>query len=305
MKFIHPMLCYLGTTEDLQLPNYMFEPKLDGFRALCYVQDGTYKLISRNGNNMTDNFPELHNVAKQIKATDCILDGELVVYDDKGVPSFELLQNHFTPNVIKVRAAVYIVFDVLSYNGKSYMQEPIEVRKKLLNKIVKENNYIQIIPVFDESARLWKAVQLHKLEGVIAKKIGSVYNAGARSRDWIKIKIHDNADCIIIGFTQQKRNISSLLLGMYDAKGELIFVGKVGTGFSEDLITALYKKFKPLITTKPTVEGVKHKEVVWLKPKLVAEIKFAEWTRNRRLRSPVFLRLRTDKPAKECVYYTT
>lgn len=308
MKFIKPMLAKLSnqSEHDLNLKNVYYEPKLDGYRALCYYRNDKVNLYSRNRINITKKFPEL-NLKRSIHAKNCILDGELVVYDKKGIPKFELMQGRSQIEdqaVIKHNSknnpAVYVVFDILYCNGKSLLKTPLQERKKILEEHVSDSDSVEVIPFFKTSLRLWKDVLKHKLEGIIAKKIMSAYQPNARNRDWVKIKLSDTADCIIVGFTQENRLISSLVLAMYNIKKELKFVGKVGTGFDSQQQRLLYNKFEKIISKTPTLKNFRLKDVIWLKPKFVAEIKYLEWTSNKRLRTPVFIRLKNDKNLKDC-----
>lgn len=290
--------------EAISLEGYIYEPKLDGIRALCYVDKKKIRFFSRNDKEITAQFPELE-LRNALKADTCILDGEIVVYA-KNKSNFESIQGRATledNDLITEKSihnpATYVVFDILELNGKSLLHVPLEKRKQMLEKVVKENNRIDVIPYTTDGKKLWSIAQKKKLEGIVGKRFNSLYKPGVRDKTWIKMKLHDTADCVIIGFTQEKRRISALILGMYNNKKELVYIGKVGTGFSERVIEDLYKKFKPLITDKEPTD-IPWRNVVYLKPKLVAEIKYAEWTNNNRLRVPVFIRLRFDKDAKDC-----
>lgn len=290
--------------EAISLEGYIYEPKLDGIRALCYVDKKNIRFFSRNDKEITKQFPELA-LRNNIKATTCILDGEIVVYA-KNRSNFESIQGRATledNDLITAKSihnpATYVVFDILELNGKSLLHVPLEKRKQMLEKVVRNNKRIDVIPYTNNGKKLWAIAQKKKLEGIVGKRFNSLYKPGVRDKTWIKMKLHDTADCVIIGFTQGKRKISALILGMYTTKKELVYIGKVGTGFSESIIEDLYKKFKPLITDKEPTD-IPWRNVVYLKPKLVAEIKYAEWTNNNRLRVPVFIRLRFDKDAKDC-----
>ena len=281
------MLAKIHNNENIFDGSYVFEPKLDGYRALCF-KNSSLKFFSRNGNNLTADFPELQSPEK-IKAKTSILDGEIVVYDNKGVSNFNLIQN-------RKGTAFFVIFDILMLDGRDLTSLPLLERKKILKKIIKETGNFQLSFYTEKGKKLISETKKRKFEGVMAKKKLSKYSHG-RSSDWLKIKFIKTIDCVIIGYTSQKREISSLLLGLYKNK-KLIFIGKVGTGFNEKILNELKEKFKKLTTRKSL--NIKEKNVSWLKPKLVAEIKFSEITPDKKLRAPVFLKLRDDKDASEC-----
>lgn len=308
MKFIKPMLCKLGTKDDLYLKNYIYEPKLDGYRILFYYTAGKVKIYSRNGHDVTHKFPELIDVSF-IKAKSCILDGEVVVYGKDGFSNFQKLQGRTQledKNLIKKESqknpVSYVVFDILMLDGKSILDYPIERRKELLKKSlkIKKGSLVKVIKDYKTPKRLWPLVEKKEMEGVVAKKKESLYFPDKRDRTWIKIKLEDAADCVIIGFVQGKRKISALLLGMYNSSKKIQYVGKVGTGFNAKNIKELLSKFKPLMRIKPVLNDTGEKDVNWLRPKLVGEIKYLEWTKDKKLRHPAFLRLRDDKDATDC-----
>ncbi len=290
-------LCKIGDKDDLALEGYLYEPKLDGIRALCEVSPKSMKFFTRNDNNVTTEYPEL-NFRKSIKAKSCILDGEIVIYDKKGKPSFHLWQLRKQHDL----KAVYVVFDILSKDGKSLLKKPLYERKQILEETIKESKQLELIPFSLNGKKLWKIVSKLGLEGVIAKKIDSTYKPGKRPTDWLKVKLSDSADCVIVGYTQKKREVSSLALGLYK-KGELHYIGKVGTGFNAKDIVTLYNKLEKLETDKPPVVNPGRMRIInWVKPKLVAEIKYVELTKGEHLRAPVFLHLRPDKKPKGCTF---
>ena len=290
-------LCKIGSQDDLEREGYLYEPKLDGIRALCEVTPKTVQFFTRNGNDVTAQYPEL-NFRSRIKAKQCILDGEIVIYDAEGKPDFNLWQMRKQHE----HKATYVVFDILSKDGKSLLKKPLYERKKILEETIQETKRLELIPFSLNGKKLWKIVSKLGLEGVIAKKIESVYKPDKRSTDWLKVKFADTADCVIVGYTQKKREVSSLALGMYK-KGTLYYIGKVGTGFSTKDIETLHPKLETLETDEPPVANPgRLRTVQWVKPKLVAEIKYVELTKAEHLRAPVFLRLRPDKKPKECTF---
>jgi len=301
------MLARLGTKADLNRKDYFYEPKLDGYRALCYVTSKGLTFISRRGNDITHRYPEL-DFRKQIKAKTAILDGEIIVYDDKGFPNFNMLQQRSVDNELEIEArstifpATYVIFDILMKDGKSLLNVPLVDRRSILEKTVKPKQPIlELIIETTNGKALWKAIQKINLEGVMAKREDSLYHPGLRTPEWIKIKRVASIDCLIMGFTQEKRLISALALALYDKKGNLHYVGKVGTGFKEADLIAIHKKLKPLIR-KNAACPCPLKNVTWVKPNLPCEIEFHEFTKDKRLRAPSFIRLRSDKDPHECTF---
>lgn len=297
MKY-KPMLCMLGDKADLTHENFLYEPKLDGIRAICYVSSKGIKLFTRNGIDITNQFPEFTFI-KNIKASSCVLDGEIVAYTKKGHPDFNLLQNRAVSGV----PATFVVFDILEKNRKSLVHLPLIERKKILESSVTDGNGLELIAHTTDGNALWKFAKKHHMEGVIAKQADQPYVSGKRVNHWIKIKFTKELECVIIGFTQDKRHVSSLALGLYQ-QGTLYYVGKVGTGFSEQDVADLYKKFQAILAKKSPAKNAENaaRNIIWIKPKFVADIKYFQMTRNKRLRGPVFLHLRKDKKPKQCTF---
>ena len=281
------MLAATGTREILKSTEYIFEPKLDGYRALCEKRAGTLRFTSRNNRDITREFPELA-FGDLIKA-DCVLDGEIVIYDEKGNPSFSLLQGRKHQR----RPPTYVAFDVLELEGRNLTTLPLSARKRLLSEVVQEGRNLQTMPSTDDGERLWDVVTARHLEGVMAKKKESVYVTG-RSHAWLKIKDEKTVDCVIIGYVTKTRTIASLALGLYDA-GRLTYVGKVGTGFSESLLGELAKE---LVRAHSDVAVPKNVQLVI--PDKVCEVRYLQYTNDHRLRTPAFVKMRDDKPADEC-----
>jgi bifunctional non-homologous end joining protein LigD len=281
------MLAATGTKEILTSTEYIFEPKLDGYRALCEKKAGTLRFTSRNNRDITREFPELA-FGDLIKA-DCVLDGEIVIYDEKGNPSFSLLQGRKHQR----RPPTYVAFDVLELEGRNLKTLPLSTRKRLLSEVVQEGRNLQTMPSTDDGERLWDVVTARHLEGVMAKKKESVYVTG-RSHAWLKIKDEKTVDCVIIGYLTKTRAIASLALGLYDA-GRLTYVGQVGTGFSESLLGELATE---LVRARSDVAVPKNVQLVI--PDKVCEVRYLQYTKDNRLRAPIFVRMRDDKPADEC-----
>lgn len=287
---------------SLEEPGWIYEPKLDGIRALCYIDKSgrgkaKVRFISRNDLDLTDKYPELA-IADCIQAETCVLDGEIVAYDAKGIPRFSLLQQG--------HSATYVIFDVLFCDGTTLTNMPLLERKDMLHTIVKETKKCKctcpLVPYTYDGKALWKEAKKHGLEGVMAKQADSLYYPGKRKGVWLKIKLFSTMDCVIVGFTQKKRIVSSLALGIYD-NNELRYIGKVGTGFSLSFLSELYPKLKRLARkTNPTVNKDDSPDdgISWVRPELVAEVKYLEVTKAGMLRSPVFERLRFDKEPQDC-----
>lgn len=299
-----PMLAKIGSKEDLNKKGYIFEPKLDGTRAICY-KNKEIKLINRRNRDITFRYPEF-DFSKNINAKSCVLDGEIIIYDKNGNPNFNLLQSREQLDkklLIELRSkefpATYVVFDILYKNKKDLTNLPLIERKRILRNTIKESKYIQTIFYTLNGKDLWREVTKRKLEGVMAKNISSKYSAGERSADWLKIKFLKSIDCIIVGYTQERRIISALALAVYD-KGKLIYIGRVGTGFTEEFLQNLLEQLRPLQIKNAPVKYLGKEKINWVKPELVCEVKFLEISKDNILRAPVFLRMRNDKPAKEC-----
>jgi bifunctional non-homologous end joining protein LigD len=281
------MLAAMGTQAILRSRAYLFEPKLDGYRALCQKKGTMLRLVSRNDRDITGEFPEL-SIGHLIKA-DCTLDGEIVVYDAKGNPSFALMQQRKRLRL----SPTYVAFDILELEGRDLRRLPLTERKQLLAGIVEEGKNLQTMPSTENGEELWNVAMARGIEGVVAKKKESAYVTG-RSRSWLKIKLEKTADCVIIGYATKTRTIASLALGLYDG-GALTYIGQVGTGFNALLLERLSKQ---LIAASNDVALPKNVRPVI--PASVCEVRYLEFTNGHRLRAPVFLRLRDDKDASEC-----
>lgn len=286
----------IGEKDDLKKSKFIFEPKVDGIRALCFVNK-KMKFISRNEKDITKDYPELE-FRKQIKADSCVLDGEIVAFDKNGVPKFGLLQ--------RGHEAHYIVFDILSLNNKRLVQVPLIERKEILDEVVKDGNRIEKIIYTTKGEVLWKEMVERGFEGVMAKEKNSIYYSGERKKIWLKIKTFKSIDPVIIGYTKKKRILSSLAVGLYD-KSNLYYIGKVGTGFTEKLIKELHSKLKKIEvkSLKLKNEGEHEsaiKNIQWVKPKYVCEVKYLEFTKYGILRQPAFVRLRSEKGPKDATF---
>jgi DNA ligase D-like protein (predicted ligase)/DNA ligase D-like protein (predicted 3'-phosphoesterase) len=288
--------------------NWIFEIKWDGFRAIAYVEE-PYSLKSRNGKELKHNFPELEELNKL--SGNVVVDGEIVVMRE-GKPDFQALLERgqvVSPNEIQRQAqrapAIYVVFDILEKDGNPLTKLPLMEWKKFLKASLKEGKNVLLSDFIEEKGEVYYKLVLDKgLEGVMAKKKESYYEEGLRTGSWLKIKKLRTCDCIIFGYTKgaDSREITfgALLLGLYDTDGKPVYVGKVGTGFTQEMLGILTDKFEKLKTDvapfKPEVGDV----VTWLEPKLVCEVIYQVVTRDIKLRMARFQRLREDKSPAEC-----
>jgi bifunctional non-homologous end joining protein LigD len=275
---------------------WLFELKLDGYRAIAEMTHGKLFFYSRNGLSLIKKYPTIVTALRKIK-TDIVLDGEVVLLNEKGRPDFQKLQNY---GQNKNYQLVYYVFDILSHDGNDLKALPLIERKKLLKKVLKKSGPVRFCSHVEEHGDdFFKAVKGEDMEGIIAKKKDSRYTPGMRTREWLKIKYHKSQEAIIVGYTEprgSRQHFGSLLLAEYD-RDKLKYIGHAGTGFSESILSELYQKMKPLVTMRsplPTLVKTNNK-VTWVRPKLVCEVSYSEITRDGQLRHPVFKGLRPDK----------
>ena len=301
MKYL-PMLAVKGDESFLDSYNHIFEPKLDGTRCVAEVGK-SIRLFNRRQKNIAKRYPEIVGELKNFE--NVVLDGEIVCYNN-GKPDFYRLQQreHVESElIIEIRAklmpATYVVFDILELKGKEMIKKPLMERKEILEEIWNNGKHIELIFYTEKGRKLWESIKKLELEGVMAKEKSSFYYPGERRKEWIKIKNVKSIDVVIVGYTSLKREISSLGMGLYD-DGNLIYVGKVGTGFDEKTMELLKKMLKE--TSKPYVKNYEDvsPDMIWVKPEVVAEIEYLEKTDRNELRSPSFKRLRNDKEAREC-----
>lgn len=294
-KFIKPMLASIAKTA-FDDKDWLFEVKWDGYRAISEIKKGQVQFYSRNGIDFSERFPSLVKELAKIKH-DVVLDGEIVLMNDKNLPDFQKLQhyeNHLNYPLL------YYVFDVLQVDGKSTTSLPLRDRKTLAQKLLKTNKVIRYCDHVEENGIAFFATAKEQgLEGIIAKKKDSTYATGVRSKEWVKIKNIQSTESVIVGYTEPKGgryHFGSLILANKKGKG-WEYRGHVGTGFTNDLLTSLKKLMKPLETTaSPFKEEVPlNGKTTWLKPKLVADIAYTEITRDGIFRHPAFLRLRDEK----------
>jgi bifunctional non-homologous end joining protein LigD len=314
LSFIEPMKAKLV---EKPLPgDWLYEIKFDGFRALALKDGNSVRLFSRNENDLGQKFPSVVLALQKIKAQDAIIDGEIVALDEKGLSSFQLLQAFDLGE--KRPPIVFYAFDLLRLNGRDLRSKPITERKSELEKLLKsspDDVRLSASLEADVDTLLQKAREVG-LEGLIGKQKDSTYEAGKRTGAWIKLKINSEQEFVIGGYTKPKGArafFGSLLVGYY-AGQKLLFAGKVGTGFTDASLRQVYRKmtenaaetcpFANLPEPRgsrysPGLTASEMRRCSWVKPRLVCQIKFTEWTRDGKLRHPVFLGLRDDKPAAE------
>jgi len=279
---------------------WSFEVKWDGYRSLAEIRRGKVRLVSRNGKRQNARFP---TVAAALSGfpVDVLFDGEIVTVDDQGRPDFQALQNSLRSGGGRI---LYYVFDVLYAAGHDLRPLPLRRRRAILSKLLPVSKTVRLSEAIEKSGRAYfRAAQKMGLEGIMAKDLSSPYRSGERTGDWLKIKTQKRQEAVICGFTRpraSRRYFGSLILGAYK-KGELVWIGHVGTGFSERSLRDIYEKLTPLVTTQTPFarEPQTNTAVTWVTPRLVCEVKFREWTGEGLMRQPVFLGLRRDKSPRE------
>ena len=309
-----PMLAQ-GGYEPFDADGWWFEPKFDGVRTLLYLEGESVRLISRTGRDQTATYPELSRLYRRVNAINAVIDGEIVATDDEGRTSFELLQqrmNLASPGEIeRIRKKIpveLVAFDLLWLDGQDRTGESLTDRRKLLREVVMEDKGLRLVySVEEEGKRFYEAAQGLGLEGVIGKRASSKYLPGRRSDDWRKIKILKRQDCVILGCTPGQKGRSdafgALLLGAY-RDGRLIWVGQVGTGFTDKMLKVVLDRLAELETNRPAVSDPELRKVKgarWVRPELVCEVEYLQMTASGKLRAPSFKGLRPDKAPEDCI----
>ena len=310
---IRPMMAKLGPIPDSD--DYFFEIKWDGLRALLFLENGKLQLQNRNLRDATASYPEIQDARTGIKARSAIIDGEVVVLNERGVPDFGRMQTRFgliNPNDIEAvrntNPSVYVAFDLLHLNGKDTIKEPLKERKEILRSVLVEGPHL----IFgDHTAKDGPRFndQILKLgfEGVVAKERSSPYLPGIRSGSWIKVKGIQTIDAFVVGYTAgegaRASSFGSLVMVMYDKDGRMVHVGNVGGGFDQKTLDTVLSLLNKIVTKTPVFkEPIEAPSpIVWVKPRIVCEILYSNITRDRKLRFPRFNRLRTDKRPEDCV----
>ena len=307
-----PMLATL-VDEPFDDDEWLFEIKWDGYRAICTVrEDGKISLVSRNGLDFLGQFPELDELRGAWTTLPIVVDGEIVSLDERGRSSFQRLQGSFNRNRPSARSddakkypLTYAVFDILYADGKDLRKTPLEERKAILEHAIGDPDLVLYSKhVIGDGCAFFEQAQRQQLEGIIGKRRDSTYHE-RRTRDWVKIKAQLMQECVIGGFTEprgSRKGFGALLLGLYQGK-KLYYVGHVGTGFDTKTLAAMTAQLKKTERkTSPFANDVdSNTKAHWVEPRLVAQVRFTEWTRDGVMRQPAFLGLRRDKSPKECV----
>ena len=317
-RFVEPMKAL--ATAQVPTGVWRTEIKFDGYRALAILDGGRIELWSRNEKSLTADYPEVVAALHAVRCESAVLDGEIVALDQAGRSRFQLLQQrglaHDRPPIH------FYVFDLLQWDGRSWMNAPIEERRAALEKLLsRQKTVIRLSPVFDaEPALVLAEARRQGLEGIVVKMPGSIYEPGRRSGAWLKHRLSNEQEFVIGGYTPPqggRRYFGALLVGYYE-NGKLQYAGKVGAGFNGALLASLHREFvKRRIEASPFenlprgrsrwgagMTAAVMRTVNWIRPEMVCQVRFSEWTDEGSLRQPVFLGLRHDKPAREVVRET-
>jgi bifunctional non-homologous end joining protein LigD len=292
--------------------DWLYEPKLDGYRVLLFKDGAQVRLLSRNEKDLTAMYPGVAAAGLRLDAGQVVMDGEIVALAEDGRPSFQALQHRASH---PKHLIVFYAFDVLYLNGRNLMGEPLTKRRAQLLGIVGQNSIIRLsLDLPGSAAAIVQALRAARIEGIVAKRRDSTYQPGERSNDWVKLKLEQQQELVIGGYrTQGATSLDALLVGYYEGR-TLMFAGKVRAGFTPHIRREVVERLKPLaIATCPFanipdastgrwgggITAEQMREMQWTRPELVAQIRFTEWTADRRLRHAAFLGLRFDKTARE------
>jgi bifunctional non-homologous end joining protein LigD len=284
-------------------PEWVYEEKYDGIRAVTYRDGDRVRVLSRTGQDLTAGVPKIVEALRALADDDFVLDGELVVFDEAGVSRFQLLQRRADPRL----RVVYVVFDCLRSRGRDLPRRTLEERRKRLLELIPARSG-PLMPsrrLPRDGERALATARAKGWEGIIAKIVTSPYEPGVRSRAWLKVKVRGESEFVIGGYTPpqgSRAEFGALLVGLYD-RGQLRFTGKVGTGYTQETLRDVGAKLRDLRTDAPPFDPAPRiSNAVWVKPRLVAQLAYAEWTADGKLRQPAFLGLRTDKKPEECTW---
>jgi bifunctional non-homologous end joining protein LigD len=282
-------------SEPFDRPGWVYEEKYDGDRILAYKEGARVLLFSRNDKDNTARFPTIAAAVAELGPATLVLDGEVVVFDRKDVSRFQLLQQDRGETM-------YAVFDCLFVDGKDLRHEPLAARRTALEEVVSSKGVLLLSRrLAANGVKAYETAKRRGYEGLVAKDLSSSY-VGKRSRSWLKVKVHQEDEFVIAGYTPpegSRKYFGALLLGAYE-RGKLRYVGKVGTGFDGKTLAALYRQFQPLLSRTTALVGPpRGADITYLRPHLVAQISYQELTADRKLRQPVYLGLRDDKRAKD------
>lgn len=290
---------------------WLYEVKWDGVRAVAYIEKDKVTLRSRSGRDITPENPEFSNLAAHLDAENAIIDGEIVALDEHGRSDFQKLQNRISVHnpsrtLLQSVGLTYYVYDLLYCDGYDLRKTPLEERKQFLKKILRPSDRVRYSEhEVGKGKELFEAAKKQGLEGIIGKKRNSLYT-GDRTASWVKFKIVNEVDAVIAGWTAPRRSrkyFGALVLGLYKGN-EFQFIGSVGTGFDESSQKSLYERLLRIRTTSSAFRHPpKLKEAIeWVRPQLVARVKYGNWTEGSHLRAPVFLSLREDREPKDCTF---
>ena len=312
---LEPMLATL-TSDAFDDPEWLYEPMWDGVRAMALCEH-TSKLVSRLGNTITAGYPELSNLHDRLVALDAIIDGEIIAFDG-GAPSFQKLQRrmhvredrHLTA-LVRESPVTFMAFDLIYLDGVSLIAEELGKRRQLLEEIVVPNERLQISPAMVGEGRvLYQAAEEQGLEGIVAKRIASIYEPGRHSSSWLKIKPSSDLEAVVVGWTggsgRRQRTLGALILALYDHEGKLRHIGNVGTGFDKHSLKAAIDRLEMLPTGSNPFDVRVLKTISdlraahWVAPTLVATVEYRQITNAGKLRAPSFKGFRDDKAAISC-----
>lgn len=285
-----PMLATL-VARPFDEPGWVYEEKYDGVRILAYKEGSRVVLLSRNDKDNTDRFPAIATAVARLEPETLLLDGEVVVFDPRRISRFQLLQQG-------QGAPVYVVFDCLFADGEDLRREPLSARRAALERLVPSRGVLRLSHrLASNGLEAYRVAERSGYEGLVAKDLSSAY-VGGRSRLWLKVKAHQEDEFVIVGYTApggSRAYFGALLLGAYE-RGKLRYVGKVGTGFDAKTLADLHRELQRLVSSSTALaEPVRERGVTYVRPRLVAQISYQEWTADRKLRQPVYLGLRDDK----------
>ncbi len=304
---VEPMLASI-VTRPPHGDQWLYEIKWDGVRALCKIHSGKLEIFSRRGLRCEQQYPELADLPAHVNAKVAWLDGEIAVLDEQGRSRFALIQPRISANKAALKQlqetnpATLLLFDILYADGYDLRAVPLEDRKRLLTALVIPTDHVRISETFDtDGDQMFEAARAMGLEGLIAKDRKSHYS-GARGQSWQKMKVNNEQEFVIAGFTAGEREFFGALVLAVNEDGKLRHVGQVGTGFDHKLMKSIFSRLEPLISkTCPISPKPKIKGVTWVKPELVCQVRYLEWTTDNNLRAPVFIGLRGDKPQQEVI----
>ncbi len=293
---------------------WLFELKYDGVRAMVAIGDSQINIVGRSGRQETTRYPELHALPRYVSAKQSVLDGEIVVLDEQGRPSFERLQSRI--NVVREadvgraaaeNPATFVAFDIVHLDGRDLMATDLRIRKKTLRDVTKESGILLFADHVDtDGIGLFEQARTMGVEGIVGKRAASPYRPGVRSHDWVKVKSWLTQSCVIAGYTagrgKRSEHLGALILAVSE-KDRLVHCGQVGTGFDDRMLRVIRDQLAPLVVAKcPLDKTPKTAEpATWVSPRLICEVRHAGWTSAGILRHPAFLGLRPDLTAQDCV----